>query len=70
MAKQAFCIVRGLRPALERGQLLLEFSDAGERRFLLPNHRQQRQDEGILLRDGQIDAVDLRRYAKLASARP
>ena len=57
-------IVRGLRRPLERGQPLLQFGDARQRRFQLPDQRQQRQDEVILLRDGQLAEVDLGRHTE------
>jgi hypothetical protein len=36
----------------------------------LPDQGQQRQDEGILLRDGQLAEVDLGRHTELESSRP
>jgi len=63
-------VVRCLRWTLERGQPPLQFSDPRQRRFQLPRQRQQRQDEGILLREGQLAEVDLGRHTKLESSRP
>ena len=41
-----------------------KFGDARQRRFQLPNQRQQRQDQVILLRDGQLAEVDLGRHTE------
>ena len=54
-------------PDAQFGQPLLKFGDAGQRRLQLPDERQQRQDELILLRDGQLAEVDLGRHTELES---
>jgi hypothetical protein len=63
-------IVRRLGRTLEPGQSRLQFGDARQRCLQLPGQRQQRQDEFILLRDGQPAEVDLERHTELESSRP
>jgi hypothetical protein len=63
-------IVRRLVRPLELGQPRLKVGDARQRRLQLPDQRQQRQDEGILLHDGQLAEVDFRRHTELESSRP
>src|SRR5208283_4716354 len=60
-------IVGGLRRLLEPGQPLLQFGDPRQRRFQLPD---QREDEGILLRGAQLAQVDLGRHPDVESSRP
>ena len=63
-------IVRCLGRTLEPGKPRLQFGDARQRRLQLPDQWQQRQDEGILLRDGQLAEVDLGGHTQLESSRP
>ena len=54
----------------ESGQPGLKFGNAGQSRCQLPDQRQQRQDERILLRDGQPAEVDFGHYTEVESSRP
>ena len=63
-------IVRRLGRTLEFGQPLLKVSNTGQGRFQPPDQRQQRQDQGILLRDGQLAEVDLGRHTELELSSP
>jgi hypothetical protein len=63
-------IIGRLRRSLERGQPLLQFSDARQCRFQLPDQGQQRQDEVILLRVAQRAEVDTVRHIEVESSRP
>jgi hypothetical protein len=63
-------VVGGLLRPLNRGQPRLQFGDPRQRHFQLPDQRQQRQDERILLRDGQLAEIDSGRHAQVESSRP
>jgi len=62
-------IVRCLRRGLELGQPCLEIGDPRQRRLQLASHRKQRQDERILLRDGQLGKIESGRHMASGSTR-
>ena len=57
-------------PSFEVGVASLQRSDPRQRRFQPPDQRQQRQDECILLRDGQLAEVDIGRHIPSELSRP
>ncbi len=63
-------IVRRLGRTLKFTQPLLKVSNPRQRRLKLPDQRQQRQDERILLRVAQRAEVDFRRHSQVESSRP
>src|SRR5205085_11787966 len=63
-------IVGGLLWPLERGQPLLQFSDAGKSRVQLADQRQPRADQRILFRVAQRAEVGPGRHPDVESSRP